>query len=391
MVRSLKDQAAIVGIGATEFSTNSGRSELRLAAEAISMALEDAGIDRSELDGLVTYTLDHNPESEVARMMGAKDLKFFSRVHYGGGAACALVQQAAMAVTTGVAEVVVIYRAMNERSGYRFGAGYMPEGLSESADLSQYGWYVPFGLATPASWIAMGARRYMHNTGTTTEDFGRVSVQVRAYAATNPKARFYQRPITLEDHQNSRWIAEPLRLLDCCMETDGAQALVVVNAERAKKLKQRPAMIRAAAQGSTDDQQNMFSYYRGDIGSISETRLVARELYRQSGLSEKDIQAAILYDHFTPYVLPQLEAFGFAKEGQAKDFVRAGGIALDGRLPVNTNGGQIGEAYIHGVNGIAEAVRQLRGTAVNQARGVQHVVVTAGPGVPTSGIILGQP
>lgn len=388
MTRSLANKAAIVGIGATEFSKNSGRSELRLAVEAITAALEDAGIDRSEVDGLCTYTMDNNPEIEVFRNIGGKELKFFSRIHYGGGAACAPVMQAAMAVATGVAEVVVCYRAMNERSQYRFGTGYTPPPMP-TAESAHYGYYVPFGLVSPASWVAMAAQRYMYETGATSEDFGRVAMACRRHAATNPNAWFYQQPITMEEHQTSRWIVEPLHLLDCCQESDGAQALVVTTAERAKSLRQTPAIIRAAAQGAADDQQMMTSYYRPDISRLSEMDLVAQQLYAQAGIGPDDIRTAILYDHFSPFVLPQIEAFGFAKKGQAKDFIREEGIEIGGRLPVNTNGGQLGEAYIHGMNGIAEGVRQVRGTSVNQVVGDGAVLVTAGTGVPTSGLILG--
>jgi acetyl-CoA acetyltransferase len=166
-------------------------------------------------------------------------------------------------------------------------------------------------------------------------------------------------------------------------------ALVIVSAERARDLRQRPAYVAAAAQGSGVDQFVMTSYYRDDIG-IPEMGVVGRELWRQSGLGPDDMPMAILYDHFTPYVLMQLEELGFCRRGEAKDFVADGAIELGGRLPLNTHGGQLGEAYIHGMNGIAEAVRQLRGTAVNQLDDVPHVLVTAGTGVPTSGLVLSR-
>lgn len=387
MTHPLKDRAAIVGIGATEFSKDSGRSELQLAVEAIKAALDDAGLKPGEVDGLSTFTMDNNPEIEIFRNLGGRELKFFSRIEYGGGGACAPVHQAAMAVHSGVAEVVVCYRAMNERSQYRFGAAYVPPPIP-SAALATFGWTLPFGLATPASWVAMAARRYMHDFGATTEDFGRVTVAGRRMAANNPKAWFYQKPITLADHQASRWIVEPLRLLDCCQESDGAVAVVVTRADRARHLKHKPVLIRAAAQGACDDQMNMTSFYRPDISALSEMRLVAKQLYAMAGIGPEDIQTAVLYDHFSPFVLPQLEVFDFCKRGEAKDFIRDGHIDMGGRLPVNTNGGQLGEAYIHGVNGIAEGVRQVRGTSVNQVKGVGHVLVTAGTGVPTSGLIL---
>jgi acetyl-CoA acetyltransferase len=226
-------------------------------------------------------------------------------------------------------------------------------------------------------------------TGATSEDFGRVAVADRQYAATNPKAWFYEQPITLEDHQASRWIVEPLHLLDCCQESDGAQAVVVVSAERARDLRRPPVLIEAAAQGAGAQQESMTSYYRDDMTGLPEMGVVARQLWAATGLGPDDIDVAILYDHFTPFVLCQLEEFGFCGRGEAKDFLRDGSIEVGGRLPVNTHGGQLGEAYIHGMNGIAEAVRQVRGESVNQVPAVEHVVVTAGTGVPTSGLILG--
>jgi acetyl-CoA acetyltransferase len=377
----LGGRAAIVGIGATEFSKDSGRSELTLAAEAVRAALDDAGLTPAEVDGMVTFTMDTSPEITVAQAAGIGELSFFSRVHYGGGAACATVQQAALAVATGVAEVVVCYRAFNERSGRRFGAGVQQR--EPSAEGVALGWALPFGLLTPASWVAMAAQRYLHTYGLTPEAFGHVAVVDRMYAATNPAAYFHGRPITLAEHAASRWIVEPLRLLDCCQETDGGQALVVTSVERARELPHPPAVITAAAQGAGRAQEQMTSFYRDELTGLPEMGVVARQLWRTSGLTPTDIDVGILYDHFTPFVLMQLEEFGFCKPGEAADFV------AEERLPLNTHGGQLGEAYLHGMNGVAEAVRQLRGTSVNQIPGAGRTLVTAGTGVPTSGLILG--
>jgi len=384
----LSGKAAIVGIGATDFSKNSCRSELRLAAEAVLDALDDAGLTPGDVDGLTTFTMDSNTEVAVARAAGIGELKFFSKIHYGGGAACGTIQQAAIAVATGVADVVVAYRAFNERSGMRF--GQVQTRLTENADSTgvDNSFSYPHGLSTPAAQVAMIARRYMHLSGAKSRDFGAISVADRRHAAKNPKAYFYEKPITIEDHQNSRWIAEPLRLFDCCQETDGAVAIVVTSVERAKDLRHRPAVIEAAAQGSSPDQYTMVSYYRSELG-LPEMGLVGNQLWQQSGLGPGDIQTAVLYDHFTPFTLIQMEELGFCGRGEAKDYVADGAIEIGGRLPINTHGGQLGEAYIHGMNGIAEGVRQLRGTSVNQVSGVEHVLVTAGTGVPTSGLILG--
>jgi acetyl-CoA acetyltransferase len=384
---SLSGRAAIVGIGQTEFSKDSGRTEMRLAVEAASAALADAGLSPKDVDGFCTFTMDSNEEIELARNLGCGDLSFYSRIHYGGGAACAVIHQAAMAVATGTAEVVIAYRALNGRSWRRFGLSIHDK---PTAELIHYSWYTPFGLTTPAAWVAMFARRYMHTYGATTEDLGRVAVAHRAFAATNPDAWFYEKPITLEDHQSSRWIVEPLRLLDCCQESDGGVAVVVTTPERARDLKQPPAVIRAAAQGSGAGQEEMTSYYRDDLTRLPEVAAVSRQIWEQSGLTPSDIQTAVIYDPFTPFVLLQLEEFGFCSPGESKDFIRETGIGPGGKLPINTNGGQLGEGYIHGMNGVAEGVRQVRGTAVNQVDDVSNVLVTAGVGVPTSGIILSK-
>ena len=381
-------EVAIVGIGATEFSKASGRSELRLATEAVKAAIADAGITPDQVGGMVTYSSETNPDVDIARALGIGDLTFFSRIHYGGGAACATIQQAALAVSSGVADYVVCYRAFNERSGNRFGAGVQGRAPISNAEMAHLGSYMPVGLLTPASWVAMAAQRYMYVTGTTSADLANIAIADRKHAATNPKAWFYEQPITLEDHQASRWIVEPLRLLDCCQETDGAQAIVVTTLERARDLPNAPAVIRAAAQGSGKGQDMMTSYYRDDLLGLPEMSLVGRQLWETSGLGPDDMDAAILYDHFSPYVLYQLEELGFCAKGEAKDFIKDGRIELGGELPINLHGGQLGEAYLHGMNGIAEGVRQVRGSAVNQVEGLKRIVVTAGTGVPTSGLVL---
>jgi acetyl-CoA acetyltransferase len=384
----LSGKAAIAGIGATEFSKNSGRSELRLAAEAVLAALGDAGLAPGDVDGMSTFTMETNPENMVARTLGIPELKFFSRIPHGGGGACAPVQQAAMAVATGVADVVVCYRAFNERSGVRFGQGPPPAKTAATTENEYRSWINPYGLLTPAQHVAMFARRYMHAYGVTSEDSGRVAVTMRKHAAVNPRAWFYSKPLTLAEHQASRWIAEPLHLYDCCQETDGGQAMVVVSAERARDLRQPPAIITAAAQGSGPDQFSMTSYYRDDLTSLPEAALCARQLWAQSGLRPADVDAAVLYDHFTPFVLNQLEEYGFCGRGEARDFIADGNLEVGGTLPANTHGGQLGEGYLHGTNGIAEGVRLIRGTSTTQPPGVRNVLVTAGTGVPTSALIL---
>jgi acetyl-CoA acetyltransferase len=295
---------------------------------------------------------------------------------------------AAMAIASGLCEVVVVYRALNERSGLRFGSGQLFNYSPLNPNIINFSHYFPYGFMTPAAWIAFSARRYMHEYGATSEDFGRVAVAMRDFAATNPKAFFYQRPLTLEQHQTARMIADPLRLHDCCQESDGAVAFVITSAERAKSLPNTPAVIASARQSIVKDTRMMTPFYGDSLSGIAEFDTCADDVYAMAGLKPSDIDVACLYDHFSPWVLPQLEAFGFCGRGEAKDFVRDGHIGRGGSLPVNPHGGQLGEAYIHGMNGIAEAVRQIRGTSVNQHSKADRVLITAGAGVPTGAAIL---
>jgi acetyl-CoA acetyltransferase len=379
--------AAIAGIGQTEFSKRSGRSELQLAAECVKAALDDAGIHPAEVDGMLTFTLDSSDEIGLCRCLGVRELAFTGRVPGGGSGSVATVYQAMAAIGSGVADTVVIWRAMNERSQYRFGQPHASGPVAPGGGTTFMEWCMPFGAQTPAAWEALGAQRYMETYGVTNEDFGRVSVVLRKHAATNPAAWFYGRPITLEDHQRSRWIVEPvLRLLDCCQESDGGVALVVTSLERARDLKQRPVRIVGAAYALPYDVEIISNYYHGDLARMPEAEAVAARLHRETGLGPRDVQVAMLYEAFTPQVLKQLEALGFCGRGEAKDFVREGHIELGGSLPVNPNGGLIGEAYIHGMNNVAEGVRQVRGTSVNPVPNVEHVLVSSG----AAGAILGR-
>lgn len=373
-------RTAIAGIGQTEFSKNSGRSELQLAAEAVRAAITDAGLRPADIDGLVTFTLDDNDELALMRSVGIQRVSWTSRTPFGGAGASATIQQAAAAVLSGCADAVVVYRAFNERSGRRFG---QPLGQPSAATMNMY---LPFGLDSPAKMYALWFQRYMHRFGLTNADFGLYSVLARKHAATNPSAWFYQRPITLDDHQTSRWIVEPiLRLLDCCQESDGGAALVVTSAERARDLAQPLVTIKAAAQGRLINGDTVFNYYHQDITTFPEAAYCAQRLWERSGLRPDDIDVALLYENFSPVVFYQLEAYGFCGHGQARDFLADGNGELGGKLPLNTNGGLLGEGYIHGVNNILEGVRQLRGTATNQVTHARHALVSAG----SSAAILG--
>jgi acetyl-CoA acetyltransferase len=383
------DRTAIVGIGQTEFSRASGRSELRLAVECVQSALADAGLDVDDVDGLCTFDLDSTDPNLIATVLGMPATTFLSRSAYGGGGGCAMVMSAAMAVITGAADVVVAYRAMNERSGLRLGQVddlFSRNGVFMSPASS---FYTPYGIMSAAQRFAPNIATYMHEYGVSNADVAPVSVACRRHAAVNPAAHFYGAPISAADHQASRWIIEPvLRLLDCCLESDGGVALVIASIERARHLRQIPARLAGAAQGMLPPMRN---YYGDHIGRLDDMRVAASKLWQASALRPEDIQTAVIYDHFAPMVLMQLEALGFCAPGEAKDFVAGGRIEIGGGLPINTHGGQLGEAYIHGINGIAEAVRQIRGSALNQVPDVEHVLVTSGPGVPTSALVLATP
>jgi acetyl-CoA acetyltransferase len=239
-------------------------------------------------------------------------------------------------------------------------------------------WCMPYGILTPASWMALNVTRYMHQYGVSSVDFGRAVVQLRAYAETNPAAWGYERPMTLEDHQSSRWIAEPgIRMFDCCQETDGAVALVITARDRAADLPQPPVGIAAAATAGLFEQEIASDHYRPDLSVMDGSVALAQRLFERSGIRRDEIDAAMIYDAFSPLLLMQLEALGFCALGEAKDFVADGNLALGGALPTNTNGGLIGEGYIHGLNLVLEAVRQLRGTAVNQVPDARTVLATA--------------
>jgi acetyl-CoA acetyltransferase len=378
-------EAAIAGIGATEFSKESGRSELQLAAECSKAACDDAGISPADIDGMITFTIDNSDEVTLARCLGVKDLAYTARIPGGGAAAAATIFQAMALVNSGVCKNVLIWRAMNERSQYRFGQNPMQSGMqmgySAGNGTGSLLWCVPFGAMTPASWAALQTSPYMRKYGVKSEDLGRLAVQQRLYASTNPKAWFYGRPITLEDHQNSKWIQEPwLRLLDCCQESDGGQAILVTSLERARDLKQKPVKIVGACQSIPYNVEVISNFYHDDLTIMPEAWGVAKRLYAQTGMKPSDMQAAMLYEAFSPHALMQLEAFGFCGAGEAKDFIKSGEIAIDGSLPINTHGGLLGEAYIHGMNSMAEGVRQLRGTSVNQVtkRSVENVLVSSG-------------
>ncbi len=385
-MESLCDRTCIVGIGHTEYSKDSGRSELTLACEAIGAAIEDAGLEPSDIDGITKYTMDNNDAVDIARSLGIPELRFFSEVAYGGGGGpLGSVLLAAMAVATGQAKAVVAFRAMNERSGRgtaRFGQASSAAGAAGAASYMS-----PYGLFSPAQMVAMAARRHMHLYGTRSQDFAEIALTCRHHANLNPDAIMHGREMTLDDHQNSRMISTPLRLFDCCLETDGGAAVIVTSAERAKDLAQPPVYIASGGLGGGG--WNHRFMVRDLESSESEATVIGKRIFADAGITHADIDVLFIYDHFTPLVLMALEEYGFCQRGEGKDFVANGRLRWpDGELPLNTSGGNLSEGYIHGMQNTIESVRQLRGVARSQVADAKYAFVSAGNAVPTSAMIL---
>ncbi len=367
-------QAAITGIGQTEFTKASGRTVLSQCVEASTKAIRDAGLEPADIDGIITYTFDTNDEIAVQRSLRIPELRWTSRTPFGGELSYATFQLAAAAVASGAANHVLIYRAFNERSEARFG---QPNANAQAADLEQREFYRGFGLNTPAQVYGLWYRPYLDRYGVTSADLGAYVVQARDYAATNPLAWFHNRPLTLEEHQASRWIVEPvLRKLDCCMETDGGIAFIVSFLSHARASTRPVVRILAAEQLWLHGSEVMYNYYQPDLTAQASTERLAANLWRASGLSPAEIDVMTIYENFSPIVPMSLEAYGFCKPGEGRELINSGGIGRGGVIPVNTNGGLLGEAYIHGLNNVTEAVRQLRGSAANQVAGARTALVT---------------
>jgi acetyl-CoA acetyltransferase len=381
----IRDKTAIVGIGTTEYVRNIGRSELNTALEAINQALDDAGLSGKDVDAIFkieTPGEDSVNELELARNIGSPNLRAWGGAGYGGGGACAPVVMAATAIAAGTAEVAVAFRARNRGSGGR------PWAKAGARITGTNAFGMPYGMVSPVQELATLTRRYMHDFGATSEQFARVAVTQRANAGRNPRA-FFRDPITIEDVLASRMIADPLHLLDCSLETDGACAVVVTTAKRARDLKQTPAIIAGVSQGMGPRHYMMSGLIYKDDPFDMPNIYAARDVYEMAGMGPADIDVAEFYDVFSPMVLWQLEAYGFCKRGEAGPFVEEGRIDWpDGELPVNTHGGSISEAYVHGFNHILEAVRQVRGTSTCQVVGANVVLVAAAAVVPTSALIL---
>jgi acetyl-CoA acetyltransferase len=390
MTWSLRNKAAIVGIGSTEFwrPGRSNRSAFDMAVEAAVDACRDAGLTPHDLDGFVTYGIETTDPYSLAQTLGTPSTTFMDRFPGGGEALAGTVHHAAMAIATGAATCVLAYRSMAGRlvpSADKIGP--MPENGP-----FRFSFLWPYGAFVPSHFYALHARRYMIDYGATSEDFAAYAVVANRNAQRNPRAIHHGRPITVADHQASPLIADPYRLYDCTQEADGACAVVVTSLERARELAQPPAAVLAAAEGSGPaDQMYTQVRHQGRFNTAA-TEEIAKSLYERAGIGPQDIDVAEIFENFSGQGVMALEDFGFCERGEGGAFIRDGNIDWpSGATPINTAGGGLAEAYIHGFNNLVEGVRQIRGTSTAQVDGAETCLVTSGPAsMPSSALILGN-
>ena len=387
---------AIVGIGATPYykrGESAPRTITELAGEAIINACSDAGLSVTDIDGFAYYSgaaagyTDKMDTADFMETLGIPEVTFTAALTSGGGGSAGAIGLARAAIVAGDATVVVTVMAL-QQSKQRLGSVFAAVAPDPINSFIQ-----PSGLSGPGHLMSVLARRHMHMYGTRREAFAEIALSTRANALNRPKA-MHRTPLTLDDYFNARMIAEPLCLYDFCQETDGAVAVITTSMDRARDLKHEPALVVAAAHGGVRDWGRAFAWMGmpDEYFASSGNKPIADRLYRQADIGASDIDVALLYDHFTPMVLMQLEDYGFCEKGDGGAFVESGAIRYDGgTIPVNTHGGQLSEAYIIGMTHIVEAVEQIRGTAINQVADVELALVTGGPAsLPVSGLILGK-
>ncbi len=384
MTWALRDKYAITGIGNTEYTKNSGRTVRSLASEACLRAIADAGLKVEDVDGIVSFNFnDSAPAIGVASEIGVPAAGYAVDYLAGGNGANLITLAATAAIEAGLAKTVVCYRAMNGRSGFRLGGG---------RDMSAYGitqWTAPFGWITYPQAMAMWARRHIVQYGTTPEQFGEIAMTCRENAMLNERA-MQRGPMTLEDYMHSKPIVDPFRKFDICLESDGACAVVITSAERARDMPHKPVYIMGGAYGGGPTQgDDFFDAIRWPDHAHNAFKYLGDDLWKSAGITPKDVDVAQIYDCFTYSVLMALEGLGFCKEGEGGPFVMGGRIRRDGELPINTAGGLLSEAYIHGFNHVLEAVEQLRGhSGERQIKDAEICLTTAGAMTCASAMIL---
>ena len=382
LFRRIQDRVAIVGIGHLPFAKDIGRPIADTAVEAIQLALDDAGLEAEDVDGMSMFEMESTHEVSIARRLGVEGLRWWDKISYGGGASCATLMHAAAAITSGLATTVVCHRARNR--GAKTSRPWAQERELVRDDKALH---VPWGLVRPVDVIGMWAHRHMHEYGTRREHFGNVAIAARKHAQRNPYAMMRGRPLDMETYLAGRPIGWPLTFYDCCLETDGALACVVTSVERARDLRQRPVLLHAVAQASGPNPVHLANY--NNTPAMETTSVFcAKLLWQRSALQPRDMDCAQIYDAFTPLVITGLEDYGFCRRGEGGPFTEGGRLELGGALPVLTSGGGLAEAYVHGFNLILEGVRQIRGTSVNQVPGCKTTLVTGASGVATSAAVL---
>jgi acetyl-CoA acetyltransferase len=389
-------RAAVAGIGQTTYAKNMGRTELDLACEAVRAACVDAGLSTSEIDGVVSYHIEQVAEIDLQRSLGIRELRLMARTPSGGGGAASIAGLAALAVERGAAECVVAFRARNRSKAASYGEdpnqGGRPWAKAGERLRDARQWHHPFGVASPAHEFALIASRHMHVYGTRAEHFGMQAVAQRFHASRNPDA-IMRKPISIDDWRESRPIADPIRLFDCSLENDGATAVLVTSLERARDLRQPPVPVLAEVQYGAPIHVQLCEFFaltaaygEREGGAVT----AGRRLFAQAGVTPGDVDVALVVDPFTVAVPLALEQYGFCEPGGGGPFIESGETRWpDGDLPVNTHGGSNGEAFIHGVNHLPEAVRQLRGTACNQVADAEIAFVCGAISDPSGAVLLG--
>jgi acetyl-CoA acetyltransferase len=383
----VRGAAVVAGVGESTYYLRgkAPETEFQLACIAIRNALDDAGLTPADVDGFVSY-MDRNEPVRLSAALGAGDLNFTAQTFGGGGnGAGAAVTLADAAVTAGYAGCVVAFRSLAQGQFGRYGqAGRMRRSAGVHA------FTAPYGMLTPAQTTAMQTMRFMHEHGVTQDSLAEVALASYAHAQRNPRAIRFGTPLTREEYHASRWIAEPFHLYDCCPENDGAAAVVVTTAERARDLRKPGVAIVAAAHGLE---------HRDGVGAFNEAnfptahhRHVGRKLWERAGVTPNDVPVAQFYENFTGPVLMAISEMGFCAPEELNDFVAEGGIQWPaGRLPINTAGGNLGEAYIHGFGNVVEAVRQVRGESTCQVEGAELSLSVSGPNyAPGSALLFGK-
>lgn len=365
-------QCAVAGIGNTAYTRGTLKSTLELHLEASLAALADAGLTPADVDGVLPSTTAGRSADEFIANLGLRDVSFAPSAHLGGASLLSQVQNACLAIEAGVASCILIPAGRRGYSGERVSTG---QGVVQNVLASVTEFEQPYGNTVAAQWFAQAAMRHMHEYGTTSEQLGHVAVSCRANANLNPQALMHGKPMTLEDHQASRMITAPFRLLDCSLESDGAGALVITSAARARSLGRGQALVAGVAESHANVPGSITQ--KPDMTVVEAVRVAAARAFAMSGTAIADADTVLIHEGFTWYVIAALEALGVVKAGEGGPFVAAGSIRLDGSLPVNPHGGALSEAHVSGVNHVIEGVRQLRRTVepARQIRDCGNVVI----------------